>query len=122
MKRDLILIGLGALALAVVSVGGYSAFLSDERRRARLTAEAPAEIVDVFFARGRDPQTGSPGGVNHVRVTFKYAAGGREFSRVTAMNKAAGARFRVGQPAKVCYNPGLPEEAELFEATHKCAP
>ena len=119
--RDLTLLGLGVLALVVVGAASYSAFLSDERRRARLTAEAPAEVVEVFVAREKDPQTGSPGVVNHVRVSFRYAVSGREFSRVATLNKAAGARFKVGGPAKVCYRPGRPEEAELFEAGYSCA-
>ena len=122
MKRDLIIIGLGALALAVIGTASYFAFLSDERRRAHLTAEAPAEIVEVFFARGRDPQTGSPDAVNHVRVRFRYTVSGREFSRVATMNKVTGAKFKVGQPAKVCYRPEMPDEAELFEANYGCAP
>ena len=121
MKRDLIIIGSGVLALAVIGAASYFAFLSDERRRTHLTAEAPAEIVEVFFARGRDPQTGSPDAVNHVRISFRYAVSGREFSRVATMNKAAGAKFKAGGRAKVCYSHERPEEAELFEASYTCA-
>ena len=121
MKRDSIIIMVGAVVLALLASASYFAFLSDERRRNHLTAEAPAEVAEVFFARRRDPETGAPGQVNHVRVSYNYVVNGQAFKRVATMNKVIGAKFKVGGPAKVCYNPERPGEAELFEVGYRCA-
>lgn len=108
-------------AVLVAGAGSYFAFRSDEQRRTRLRAEVPAEIVEAFEQRGRNVETGNPRPVHSVRVGYRYTIADRTFERTIILNSVAGTKFKVGVPAKVCYNPQQVEEAELFEAAHRCA-
>jgi len=70
-KRDLIAFSFLIIIVAVAGFGSYLAFRNDEQRLTRLTAEVVAEVSDVFFARGRDMETGMPDSVKLVRISFR---------------------------------------------------
>ena len=119
-KRDLIAISLTTITIAVIGMASYFAYRSDERRRTRLTAEVPAEIVEVYVNRSRNNEEARPGRIESMRISYRYVLDGEIFARTTTVSSMAGKEFKVGGPAKVCYNPANPNEAELFQVNHKC--
>ncbi len=120
MRRDLILFGILAVVLTVLGVTMYFAYRTDEEGRARLTAETPAVITEVYVVRERNNDTARPGRINSVRVSYQYSVDGRQHARTTSLSRNVGMNFTEGVAAKVCYNPINPEEAELFEMNRPC--
>ncbi len=104
----------------MIGVASYIAYRSDGRRAARLTAELPATITEVYVSRDRNNEEARPGRINGVRVTYQYSISGRSYTRTSSFGRNVGMNFREGGAAKVCYNPENPEEAELSEMNRLC--
>lgn len=121
MNRERIIIGVSILFIVVILItASYVAFLKDEQQRQAMTSEVPAQIIDVFAARGRDPETGAMDRIQYIRINFSYEVNGATYRRVTTMNKVLGSKFKVGGAAKVCYKAGEPKEGELHEVSYEC--
>jgi hypothetical protein len=120
LRRDLILGSATLLVIALILAVSFIAFREDEQRHARLTAEAPATIVELYERRGTNREAGKTGGIENVFVRYRYEIEGKEYSRQVTMSARASRSFKVGQPAKVCYNPRNREEVELFASDYQC--
>lgn len=120
LKRDLFLGGVTLVVIVLIGAASLVAFHQDEERHRRLTAEVPATIIEVYERRGTNPQTGKTGGVVNVLVSYHYEIEGKKYARKIIIGEQSGKSFKVGAPAKVCYNPRAPEEAELFSSEYPC--
>jgi hypothetical protein len=107
--------------LVIAAVGSFLAYRSDEYKNKRMTAETEAEITERVPIYRTDNDEGRPGGIRAVRISYKYAIGdGSPQERVVVVGRIEGDSYKVGEPAKVCYNPSDISEAKLFPANHKC--
>ncbi len=53
-------------------------------------------------------------------VSYRYRVNSGEYTRKVIVGRGVGKAFAVGQPAKVCYNPENPDQAELFPIAYTC--
>jgi hypothetical protein len=120
LKRNWLFGSATLVVIALILAFSIIAFREDERQDARLTAEVPASIVGLYVRRGQSPQTGATAGVVNVLIEYRYEIEGKQYARQVTMSETAAKSFKVGQPAKVCYNPGNPDEAKLFSGGHQC--
>jgi hypothetical protein len=120
LKQDLLIGGATLAFIALILAFSIIAFRADERQDALLTAEVPATVVSLYVRRAQSPQTGATSGVVNVLIDYRYEIEGKEYKRQVTMSEEAAKSFKVGQPAKVCYNPGNREEARLFSFEHQC--
>ncbi|MCP9493047.1 MAG: hypothetical protein MSG64_01195 [Pyrinomonadaceae bacterium MAG19_C2-C3] len=119
-KRENILFLCLLIVICVSGTATYYAFRQDDQRRARMIAETPAQVIEVYTSRGRGQDIYRDRTTDNIRITFRYKVNNESFTRTTTMNKAAGMAFTVAAPAKVCYNPTQLDEAELVEENRKC--
>lgn len=119
-KRDLIFLGALVIIVLIVGTGSYFSFRKDEENRKHLTAEVPANITDVSARRDISPQTGQTNRIINILVSYNYVIDGKKFERSVILSKDADKSFKVGQHAKVCYNPQRYEKAELVAADYNC--
>ena len=85
-----------------------------------MTAGVSATVLDVYMNRAVNVGTGSPGPIQSVRVDYQYFANGKPYKRTVIMSSNAGKEFKVGVPAKVCFNPDDAGEAELVNLNRTC--
>src|SRR5918998_3809263 len=113
MPRQKLTAGKVAL-LAVVLIAVAFAVFTYVRRRdqlARLTAEAPAQVVSVSVTNDR--ARGNDRSRERTLVSYTYAAGGQPFNgRSTKVGDVSG-RYRIPAPVKVCYDPKDPSASEI---------
>src|SRR3712207_2724270 len=122
------LVGIGITVAIVLFCGVVVALLvrQNRQRRARLTAEAPAEILNVDVVTDTTRRASSAnrrrsGRTTHETVIdYRFDAGGRTVRGTTDKSGDVHKDYKVGGPAKACYNPSNPEESEVFTADHEC--
>lgn len=120
MPKKLYAIMLSILGLAMI--GYYFAFLREEKRNSKLSAEVPAVVTATTNRRTSDPETGQERSVD-VLVNFKYEIDGVKYEKTTRKSKIESLAFIPWERAKVCYDPNdltTIENAELFPSNHKC--
>lgn len=101
--------------LFLVLYFGISWWLN-KRRLARLTAQAPAQVLDVnidstFKSRRLRYDT---------YVKYSYEVDGKPLVKVFKKGGNQTQTFKVGAPAKACYNPANPWESEVFSPDYVC--
>ena len=111
IKITIILIVVTILALVPVM---YWANKSGAEMRGKLTSEVPAQITGVSFKQGfknhRDETT----------VRYRYVVGGRVYDKEKMNLGDYRSKFSVRSPAKVCYDPELPENSQVREMSYRC--
>ena len=130
MPSSRIKLGIAIAGVIVLVAGVIVAVIvwRDRRRLARLTAEAPAEVLNVdVISHTSNSGVGNANGrrrrhrtTHETDITYRYAVGGGTIVGTTSKAGDVHQTFRVGRPAKVCYNPAQPEESEVFPPDHKC--
>ena len=103
----------------------------EARRRAKLTAEAPA-VVAAVNVTSRTNRSNRSVVSQQTDITYRYAVGGRIIEAKTTKDgrlvgtkrelwaKGQAEGFEPGMRAKACYNPSQPEESQIFMPGHKC--
>jgi hypothetical protein len=111
MKWAIISIAVTVLALLPVM---YWAHSSGKRMRGKLSSEAPAQVTDVSFKEGykgvRDETT----------VRYRYVVNGKTYEGEKVNLGDDRRRFRVGAPAKVCYDAKSPGDSQVRELSYQC--
>lgn len=113
---------IGALVFIgfVISIAFYS-FILKETSEQKLLSEARAEIVKVEpkISRESDGMSVSDK-IQTFTVTYRYEMNGQKIERNEDLSRNAYKIFKVGENAKVCYNPQNPSETKLFLNSHIC--
>jgi hypothetical protein len=120
-SKKVLVVGIIIAVLAIASLF----FWLNKRRLARLTAEAPAEVLGVNLERNRRTTRNSNGrrrsGTDtETDISYRFTAGGKLITASTSKEGDVTGTYKTGAPAKVCYNPSNPEESEVFTPEHKC--
>ena len=67
-----------------------------------------------------DPETGQTNRVLNVLIVYRYSINGENFERQMTLSKSESLAFRIGEQAKVCFNPVRQEQAELSPIEYRC--
>ena len=113
---------IGAIIFIIfVGLFGVCSFVLREKGKQKLLAEAKAEIVEVQPKYSRESDGLSVWDkIQSFSVTYRYEINGQKFERIEDMSRNAYKTFKVGEIARVCYNPQNPSEVKLFLNTHIC--
>jgi hypothetical protein len=114
------LIGGSFVVIALAVTASVFVFQVEQIERKNLTAEVPAEIPEMLPRKTIDPETGQTNRVLNVLVIYRYSINGENFEKQTTVNKTESLAFRVGEAAKICFNPENKDQAELFPIEHNC--
>jgi FtsZ-interacting cell division protein ZipA len=119
-KKTLIVVG---IIIAIVAVVGFFFWLN-KKRLARLTAEAPAEVLSVTLERNRTTRNSNGRRKNRTDtetdIRYRFAVEGKPIAASTSKSGDVTGTYKVGMQAKACYNPSNPAESEVFAPDHKC--
>jgi len=104
----------------VILIAFYS-FILKESDEQKLLNEAKAEIVKVEpkISRESDGMSISDK-IQTFTVTYRYELNEQKIERNEDLSRNAYKIFKVGENAKVCYNPQNPSEIKLFLNSHIC--
>jgi hypothetical protein len=107
-----------AVVVGVLVIGAFL-FFSYKRHAqlAKLTAEAPAEVLNVKVTSNK-PQRSSRTYVT--RVFYKFEVNGRTLETDYVKEGNVSEDFAVGKRAKVCYDPTYPDDNEIFLPSYRC--
>lgn len=113
---------IGAIIIIIfVGLFGVYSFVLKEKGKQKLLAEAKAEVVEVQPKYSRESDGLSVWDkIQSFSVTYRYEINGQKFERIEDLSRNAYKTFKVGEIAKVCYNPQNPSEVKLFLDKHVC--
>lgn len=104
--------------VGVFAVYSFTLKQKDERK---LLAEAEAEIVEVQPKYSRESDGSSVWDkIVSFSVKYRYEINGQKLERTEDMSRNAYKTFKVGESAKICYDPQNPSEVKLFSLPHSC--
>lgn len=104
----------------ILSTAFYS-FISKETEEQKLLAETKAEIVKVEPKISRESDGMSVWDkIQTFTVTYRYEMNGQKIEKSEDLSRNAYKIFKVGEIAKVCYDPQNPSEIKLFLNSHIC--
>jgi hypothetical protein len=119
-----------AVILGVLFIGA-AIFFSYQRhqRLIRLTAEAPAQVLEVkVISNDRNSNRNTNGHSNgnsppptySTRITYSFQVNGRTIETEWTKGGDVSDDFEVGGRAKVCYDPEHPDDNEIFTLSYRC--
>jgi len=114
------LIAIGFVVIILAVGASIFVFQLEQVERKNLRSEVPAQIVEMSPRKAIDPETGQTNRVLNVLVLYRYSIKGESFEKQITLSKSESLAFRVGEQAKVCFNPMRQEQAELFAFEYKC--
>ena len=114
------LIAVSFVVILLAVAASIFVFQSEQIERKNLTSEVPAQIVEMSPRKTIDPETGQTNRVLNVLVIYRYSIKSENFEKQITLSRSESLAFKVGQQAKVCFNPMRQEQAELFPFEYKC--
>lgn len=108
------------LLILLAIIGSLVSFQAERDRLKNLKSETSAQIVEMSPRKTIDPETGQTNRILNVLITYRYSINGEAFERQRIFGTAESWAFKINQPAKVCFNPNNPEQADLFPAGYIC--
>ena len=114
------------MVVMLVVVIGAGIFFSIQRhqRLAKLTADAPAQVLEVKVTsndRNRNSNFNSSSSRTYsTRITYRFEANGRSIETECTKSGDVSDEFEVGRRAKVCYDPTNPDDNEIFPLNYPC--
>lgn len=112
---------ISAVLIVVIGVAGLGTYFyfkwQREQRLARLTSEAPAQVLEVNVTsskRRRSTRSYS------THITYRFVANGRTIETEYTKSDDVSGDFGVGRRAKVCYDPAKPDDNEIFTLSYRC--
>lgn len=120
-------IGCAIAAVVVIVLGvlatGVFIFFSWQRhqRLVRLTAEAPAQVLEVKVTSKATSNNRRSSARNYsTRITYSFQAQGRTIETEWTKSDDVSDQYEVGRRAKVCYDPANPDDNEIFTLSYRC--
>lgn len=116
LGKVVLLVVISALVIAV------AVFFYVRRRSqlARLTAEAPAQVVSVSVDTDRTRTNNRSRTRYKTRISYRYTVNGTTLSGQSTKTDDVKSSYENSQSVKVCYEPARPENSEIFTADYKC--
>ena len=107
--------------IVLVGMLAINSFILREKAERHLLAEAKAEIIKIEPKYSRESDGMSVWDkIQSFTITYLYEINGQKIERSEDMSRNAYEIFKVGENAKVCYNPQNPNEIKLFLNSHVC--
>lgn len=106
------------VVLLVLGIG-FSIYFGYQRhqRLARLTAEAPAQVLEVNVTSSKRRRSSR----NYsTRITYRFEVDGRTIETEWTKSDDVSDEYAVGRRAKVCYDPANPDDNEIFTLSYRC--
>ena len=114
------LIAICFVVILLAVVANIFVFQAEQVERKNLTSEVAAQIVEMSPRKTIDPETGQTNRVLNVLIVYRYSINGENFERQMTLSKSESLAFRIGEQAKVCFNPVRQEQAELSPIEYRC--
>lgn len=114
------LIALCFIVILLAVIANIFVFQAEQVEKKHLTSEVAAQVVEMSPRKTIDPETGQTNRVLNVLVVYRYSINGENFEKQMTVSKPESLAFRIGEEAKVCFNPTRQEQAELFPIGYKC--
>jgi hypothetical protein len=109
-----------AVIFLVTLVSVYS-FLIENKKESKMVAETEAFIIEVQPNYIRESDGSSVWTkASSVAVTYSYHLNGKEFKGKENFSSRYAKNFKVGELAKICYNPDNPSELKLVVRNFDC--
>ncbi|HEV2765429.1 MAG TPA: DUF3592 domain-containing protein [Pyrinomonadaceae bacterium] len=108
------------VVFALVAALAVFFFVRRRNQLARLTAEAPAQVVSVSVDTDRSRANNRSRTRHTTRVSYSYTVNGSALTGQTSKSGDVRSSYEQGRPVKVCYEPARPENSEIFTADYKC--
>ena len=106
----------------VLAIGG-ALFFSYQRhqRLIRLTAEAPAQVLEVkVTSNNHNSNSNRTARTYSTRITYSFQVDGRTIETEWTKSGDVSDDFEVGRRAKVCYDPEHVDDNEIFPLNYRC--
>lgn len=110
---------LPVIFILILSVAAFF-FIRRRNQLARLTAEAPAQVLSVSVDTDRTRTNNRSRTRETTRISYRYTVNGAALNGQTSKSGNVRSSYEGGRPVKVCYEPSRPENSEVFTADHKC--
>jgi hypothetical protein len=107
------------LSAVLLGVAGF-VYVRRRNRLARLTAEAPAQVLSVSVDTDRTRSKSGSRTRHKTRIAYRYTVNGAALTGETSKSGDVKSSYEGGRPLKACYEPGHPENAEIFTADYEC--
>jgi hypothetical protein len=110
------------IVLGVLATGAFIFFSWQRHQRlARLTAEAPAQVLEVnVTSNNRNRNRNGSSRDYSTRITYRFQANGRTIETEWTKSDDVSDEYAVGRRAKVCYDPDNPDHNEVFTLSYRC--
>jgi hypothetical protein len=104
--------------IGVLAIGAFIFFSWQRHQRlARLTAEAPAQVLDVNVTSSKRRRSSR----NYsTRITYRFEVDGRTIETEWTKSDDVSDEYALGRRAKVCYDPAHPDDNEIFTLSYRC--
>ena len=101
---------------------GVAVFFYVRRRNqlTRLTGEAAAQVLSVSVDTDRSRTNNRSRTRYKTRIAYRYAVNGRMLDGQTTKSGDVKSSYENKPSLKVCYEPGHPENSEIFTADYRC--
>ncbi|HEY9402172.1 MAG TPA: DUF3592 domain-containing protein [Pyrinomonadaceae bacterium] len=119
MSRVLKLVFGVVIVVLILSIAGFF-YVRRRNQLAKLTAEAPAQVVSVSVDSDRTRSANRTQTKYKTLVVYDYTVGGATLHGQTSKSGDVKSSYENSQQVKVCYEPAHPENSEIFTADHKC--
>lgn len=110
------------IVLGVLATGAFIFFSWQRHQRlVRLTAEAPAQVLEVKVNSKASSNNRRSSSRNYsTRITYRFQAQDRTIETEWTKNDDVSDQYEVGRRAKVCYDPSNPDDNEIFTLSYRC--
>ena len=108
--------------VGIFATGGFIYFRWQRNQRLiRLTAEAPAQVLEVKVTDKvtNNNRRSSPHNYS-TRITYRFQAQGHTIETEWIKSNDVSDEYEVGRRAKVCYDPSNPDDNEIFTLSYRC--
>ena len=119
MSRLRKLIFVAAILTLLLAVAGFF-YVRRRNQLARLTAEAPAQVLSVSVDTDRTRTNNRSRTRYKTLISYRYTVNGSALSGQTTKSGDVKSSYENGQSVKVCYEPAHPENSEIFTGDHQC--
>ncbi|HEV2707200.1 MAG TPA: DUF3592 domain-containing protein [Pyrinomonadaceae bacterium] len=115
--RKAVFVGVVVALLLAVAVFFY---VRRRNQLTRLTAEAPAQVLSVSVDTDRSRTNNRARTRYKTSIAYRYTVDGQTLNGQTSKSGDVKSSYQNSEAVKVCYEPGHPENSEIFTADYKC--
>jgi len=95
-------------------------FVRRRNQLAKLTAEAPAQVLSVSVDTDRSRTNNRRRTSYKTNISYRYTVNGTTHAGQTSKSGDVKSSYEQGRSVKVCYEPAHPQNSEIFTGDHRC--